>query len=472
MATNLTNCAGSTEQLQAQVIHDGPHPLSNGDFDLGAYASYYTGHSKTIRLRHIADNCPQLADDALRQLAAALEQNGNMKDYADLLSSGHKHRLGQLGLDKGAWVADTRRNSNVVIGKLEHALRESGESHSAAREAYIALGDQYYQIGELTTAKKDYYQHALEHGCGADVDAVQYRQWCLKMVKTSLNNVGGSFNMNDHLSKAKIGAGVALGSMMEASRGLSSLVQAARGLRGGISASHDSHIRAAGESFRKTTVDMDYNFSEVVVPQDVAAYGGLCALATMDREQIKKHLIQSRSFKKLLSLVPLVESIVHDFFNSRYSSMLNSMGQLRPVLELDVYFSGVVNRIFSCITSRAMIQFVSPYAVVKLPEMASIFQTNQKHLQNELRELILANKIEARIDSRNNSLVASSKTIRTDAFDMAMQAGDDIEDALVRMLLTKSVLKDELIPEDPRKKDRGMGGMGGMMGSMMGMGMM
>ena len=45
---------------------------------------------------------------------------------------------------------------------------------------------------------------ALEHGCSLEEDPAQYQQWCVKMVKTSLNNTGSSFNMNDHLQRVSI----------------------------------------------------------------------------------------------------------------------------------------------------------------------------------------------------------------------------------------------------------------------------
>jgi hypothetical protein len=255
MATNLTNCPGSTEQLR--VRHEGLHPWNTGEFDLSTYASFYTGHSKTARLKHIADSYPPLADEALKQLVAALQAHGNMKDFEDLLTGPHRPSLAKLGLDNAEWISECRKTSNVTIGKLEHALRESGDNHAAARAAYINLGDIYYSIGELAQAKKDYYQHALEHGLSLEEDGGQYRDWCLKMVKTSLNNIGASFNMNVHLTKAKSGAGPAKGSMMEASKGLSSLVQASKGLRGGVSCAHDGQLKAAADCFRRTTVDMD-----------------------------------------------------------------------------------------------------------------------------------------------------------------------------------------------------------------------
>ena len=74
-------------------------------------------------------------------------------------------------------------------------------------------------------------------------------------------------------------------------------------------------------------------------------------------------------------------------------------------------------------------------------------------LEEQLQELILAGKIKARIDSRNGSLTVSSHTFRTDAYNKAIEAGTSVEDSLVRMLLTNSILKGEIVPTDPRKRE-------------------
>jgi len=453
------------------------HPLSTGDFNLEGYLAFYANHAKSVRLKFIVESRPDLADKALELLASTFEANGNVTEFAELITGSHQPKLSKLGISENpAWLQSARTASNTNIGKLELRVREAADNHTAARAAYIGLGDEYYAIGEFARAKKDFYQHALEHGCHMDSDAAQYRDWCLRMVKASLNQLttSGSVvspNMNDHLSKARIGAAPAMSSALAAARGVSFLVQAGKGLRGGLGPAHDKTIENAAFSFLETTVDMAYDYDQLFVPQDIATYGGLCALAMLDRAQIKRKLFQCRSFKKMLSLTPPVEAIVNQFNEAQYSGMLDSMQQLQPMLAMDVYFAGVLNRVFDAIRTKAMVQFVSPYAVVRLSDMATIFQTAQPKLEEDLAELVLSGKVAARIDSRNGSLTASSQQIRTDAFDRALQAGAIVEDSLVKMLLTNSIIKDELIAADPRKLDRGrpMGGVGGMgMGDMMG----
>ncbi len=44
--------------------------------------------------------------------------------------------------------------------------------------------------------------------------------------------------------------------------------------------------------------------------QNVATYGGLCALATFDRSQLQKQVIGSQSFKLFLELDPLLREVI------------------------------------------------------------------------------------------------------------------------------------------------------------------
>lgn len=56
--------------------------------------------------------------------------------------------------------------------------------------------------------------------------------------------------------------------------------------------------------FLETGPELGNNYTEVIAPQDVATYGGLCALASFDRTELKacigcfiKHLFFSPCFK-------------------------------------------------------------------------------------------------------------------------------------------------------------------------------
>lgn len=42
--------------------------------------------------------------------------------------------------------------------------------------------------------------------------------------------------------------------------------------------------------FVETSFELGNNYTDVIAPQDVATYGGLCALASFDRAELKVHL--------------------------------------------------------------------------------------------------------------------------------------------------------------------------------------
>ena len=48
------------------------------------------------------------------------------------------------------------------------------------------------------------------------------------------------------------------------------------------------------------------SYSDVLAAQDVALYGGLCALASFDRGEIKRHVVESIGFRETLELNPEV----------------------------------------------------------------------------------------------------------------------------------------------------------------------
>lgn len=52
--------------------------------------------------------------------------------------------------------------------------------------------------------------------------------------------------------------------------------------------------------------ELGSSFDGVVAPEDIAVYGGLCALATFSREEMRQRVLDNASFKNFFDLVPQV----------------------------------------------------------------------------------------------------------------------------------------------------------------------
>ena len=54
--------------------------------------------------------------------------------------------------------------------------------------------------------------------------------------------------------------------------------------------------------------ELGNHYSDVLAAQDIALYGGLCALASFDRTEIKRNVVESIGFREMLELNPEVGS--------------------------------------------------------------------------------------------------------------------------------------------------------------------
>lgn len=97
-------------------------------------------------------------------------------------------------------------------------------------------------------------------------------------------------------------------------------------------------------------------FPQLLSPSNVAVYGGLCALATFDRQELQRNVISSRwgprcrpagreqggraqgsseecgsrsSFKLFLELEPQIRDIIFKFYESKYASCLKMLDEMK-----------------------------------------------------------------------------------------------------------------------------------------------
>ena len=68
----------------------------------------------------------------------------------------------------------------------------------------------------------------------------------------------------------------------------------------GLSQLHSDSYLDAAHSFLSTDPALGDSYNEIVTSNDVAVYGGLCALASMDRHELQRHVLDNNSFRNFL----------------------------------------------------------------------------------------------------------------------------------------------------------------------------
>ena len=58
----------------------------------------------------------------------------------------------------------------------------------------------------------------------------------------------------------------------------------------------------------QASAELGTQWSDVIAQQDVATYGGLCALATLSRPELRSRVIDNIQFREFLEVVPEVRA--------------------------------------------------------------------------------------------------------------------------------------------------------------------
>jgi len=119
---------------------------------------------------------------------------------------------------------------------------------------------------------------------------------------------------------------------------------------------------------------------KVISPQDIATYGCICALASFDRIDLKNRILENQNFRQFLELTPQFRKIIEDFYQSKYTSCLQGLEQIKSELQLDIHLHDHVAGLFQEIRKRALIQYFSPFLSVDMNKMAATFNVSNEQV--------------------------------------------------------------------------------------------
>lgn len=302
---------------------------------------------------------------------------------------------------------------------------------------YNDFGDFYYAHGALGDAFKNYVR--TRDYC---TNAKHIIHMCLNAILVSIE-MGQFAHVTSYVSKAE--------QNKNDKNDLDSLTVAKLNCAAGLAHLESKKYKHAARKFLEVAPELGNNYSEVIAAQDVATYGGLCALASFDRAELKAKVIDNINFRNFLELVPEVRELIHDFYSSHYASCLDYLGNLKANLLLDIHLHDHVEMLYTQIRNKALIQYTHPFVSVDLNMMANAFKTTVAGLQKELEVLITDNQIQARIDSHNKILYARHADQRNATFQRVLQTGVEFDRDVRAMLLRANLLKHEFNLRASRK---------------------
>ncbi|KAJ3192693.1 COP9 signalosome complex subunit 1 [Irineochytrium annulatum] len=422
--------------------------------DLETYISNYSGNTKVKRLEFIADVCPSLTVDALRTAIEDVKSKGmNHVKYSQLcnkLNDALASRGQQpLPLDS-SWVEVTQMNARKKTEKLENELKgyKNNSIKESIRMGFLDLGAHYSSIGELQNALKSYSR--TRDYCATSKHIVDM---CMNVIRTSLE-IGNFAHVQSYVAKAESTADLPDKNMITGKlKCCSGLVNLEQG-----------KYKLAARNFIETTFEVGNNFSEakfvsyiakVISANDIAIYGGLCALASFERGELKSKVFDNADFKQYLEVEPQIRELLYSFYNCKYGACLDLLHKMKNDLLLDMYLHVHVDQICKDIRQRALIQYFGPFISVDIKKMAAAFNTTVAELEPELAQLIIGNHIQARIDSHNKVLRSKQSDKRSQVFGSSLTMGSEYQKQSKFLLLRISLSRQDMVVQPEREQQGG-----------------
>jgi COP9 signalosome complex subunit 1 len=246
------------------------------------------------------------------------------------------------------------------------------------------LGKHLESIGDLNAAAETYSKmrpdvstpkQFLDVGKHLVRVSIQRREW--GMVSAHLSKMGGAQHAEEEKAVQpylKIAQGIALlGQERFKDAALSFL-------------SADSSISAS-------------TYNELASQSDVAVYGGLLALASMDRNELQNNVLDNSQFRTFLEQAPHIRRAVTQFVSGRYSACIAILESYRPDYLLDLHLQKHIAAIYSQIRSKCIVQYLIPFSCVSLDTMNKAFGGPDQGIEDELADMIQSGALEARINT-------------------------------------------------------------------------
>ncbi|KAL2444227.1 COP9 signalosome complex subunit 1 [Exophiala dermatitidis] len=424
-------------------VHETPN------FELPSYIANYKGRTVFRRLHLIASCSIPLQEEAARMAVAEAKKGSDVRNYHEAVALLKKASRGKNvdNLVDPVWAAQQEKRNAAETARLENELK--GYKNNLIKESIRMgnedLGNHYYTIGDLNNAVKAYSRmrdycttaaHIASTAFRIVAVAIEQKNWLA--VQSQVHKIRNLQMKPEDMARnqPKIYAAMGLQQMS-------------------IGDYHDAAI-----SFLNTEASLGDSYSEVITSNDVAVYGGLCALASMTRSELQTEVLDNANFRNFLELEPHIRRAIKSFCAGKYNQCLDILESYRPDYLLDIYLQPLLADIYKKIRTKSMIQYFEPFSKVTLANMEKMFGSpiNPQAFQgadndagttaaagpetflDEIIALIEDGKLDARIDLEHGTLDAVQHDLRAEAQQAALDMVERFEREAHQKLLRLQVI--------------------------------
>ncbi|CAK1356542.1 COP9 signalosome complex subunit 1 [Cercospora beticola] len=435
-------------------------------FDLENWANNYEGTLLAFRLAHIAIRCPSLSHQALTMALAKAKAGRDVQLYNRLTELAGNLGLSDLAGVDVDWASQKDEENRREQSRLESELR--GYKNNLIRES-IRMGQEDLATHLLETGgpipDPSNPQSVSTSGYNAAFQAFgKMRDYCtmpthmnsmyLRLIYTSVLQAVQA-QLNGGLANTQFGGLLAnatrlrnSGSKEEEMKQVIPIYHVGTGI---AHLGHSEYYQAAAAflqtpfDFHNSGVVLGQNFERTVAnANDVAIYGGLCALATMTRDELMERVLGG-PFRAFLELEPHMRKAITLYTTAKYQACIETLRRYYSDWSMDIFLGAKasnypgshVDQLFAHIRECSITAYFSPFSEVSLAALANTFppiSNAPNAMELEILGMIQSGRLDARLDVVNGILIAPRTEIRAATHHEAKKTAEEVERTLLLRL--------------------------------------
>ncbi|KAG8526924.1 uncharacterized protein KY384_008353 [Bacidia gigantensis] len=349
-----------------------------------------------------------------------------------------------------AWVERMKKVSKAETDKMEVELKgyKNNLIKESIRMGYQDLGKQYQYIGDLANATKSFskmYDYMTANGhvvsmCMYLIQvAIDQRNWTAVTMNAQRIWSNGTTKYEEAKKQS---------AKLSSALGLAEL--AGSNYKNAADLFLDTDPRMTQAKLDNFVDEEAYN--EVLTPNDVATYGGLCALASFSRSELQTKVLEHKTFRNYLELEPHLRRAITFFIASKYAACLSILEAWKSDYLLDLYLQNHYINLVERVRRKAIQQYFIPFSCVTLKALSEAFNTDEATIEVELMQMIKRGELEARIDLVDRLLLANKVDKRAEVHERALKTAKDYERTAHLRILRMAIVNAGLEVKPPKDK--------------------
>ncbi|CAD6456417.1 6f7bf864-1cbe-4e8d-b67f-38fa8d54ed51 [Sclerotinia trifoliorum] len=434
---------------KALVVTDPPK------FDLESYISNYRGRTRLERLYLIGVTSTFLGVEALKILIKEAKQGKDVTIYMDACAALTKIAPNEPeAFRDDQWIDATNKSNAAEAARLEAQLKgyKNNLIKESTRMGNEDLGKHYEATGQLALAFDAYSRMRQDISIPRHVIDV-----CKHIIEVSIERK----EYIAVLSNVQKMRGTSIGPDDD------QVIKPFCHVAEGIAQMHAGQYAMAAQTFLQVPPGVAGNYYTIVSANDVAVYGGLCALATIERNDLQKSVLENSDFRAYLELEPHIRRAIQAFVGSKYSTCLEILESYKADYLLDIHLQKHVDELYTRVRSKSIVQYFIPFSCVTFETLNKNFAPPGKTIEKELAEMIKCGELDARIDLVAKTLISTPKATRQEIQQEALKTAKQVEREARQHLLRMNIIASDMEVRASRESGRrGIGG--GMTGELFG----